>query len=131
MLRSTKRQIPGNQDGAASNALTRTEITTIARLTRSDGSVERVQLTIPQGPIKFLRLPPPGQLCPITGLSRAYLNGLILETAQNNFKPPVRSFVLKGRPDCKRGVRLVEAEDLFRFIREHPASPCQESSKAA
>ena len=67
---------------------------------------------------EFLRLPPPGQKCPVTGLTRSFLNSLVLPTEQNGFKPPVRSFTLR-RKGCARGVRLVDRADLIRYIREH------------
>jgi hypothetical protein len=67
---------------------------------------------------EFLRLPPPGQKCRVTGLTRSYLNLLVLPCLENDFKPPVRSFTLrqKGRA---RGVRLVDRADLVRYIMEH------------
>lgn len=67
---------------------------------------------------EFIRLPPPGQKCPITGLTRSYLNLLVLPSEHNGFKPPVRSFTLR-RKGCARGVRLVDRADLIRYIREH------------
>ena len=67
---------------------------------------------------EFLRLPPPGQKCPITGLTRGFLNQLILPNPQNGFKPPVRSFCLR-RKGHARGVRLIDRADLIRYIREH------------
>lgn len=67
---------------------------------------------------EFLRLPPPGQQCPVTGLTRSFLNSLVLPCEQNGFKPPVRSFTLR-RKGCARGVRLVDRADLIRYIREH------------
>ena len=69
-------------------------------------------------PPEFLRLPKPGHLCAWTGLSRSYLNLLILPTATNGHKPPVRSFVLR-QPGARTGVRLVDYADLRRYIRAH------------
>ena len=109
-------------DGAAKVPGAEAPLLTRARIFRTDGGTEEVELAIPLGPPKFLRLPPPGLDCPVCGLSRSYLNSLILPTPANGFNPPVRSFVLKARPDCKTGVRLVDAQDLFRFIGEHPAN---------
>ena len=91
-----------------------------AKLFRADGTAEDVELSVPVGPPKFLRLPPPGQLCPVCGLSRSFLNELVLGTPRNAFKPPVRSFVLKQREDCKTGVRLVDAASLFDYVERHP-----------
>jgi hypothetical protein len=67
---------------------------------------------------EFLRLPPPGQKCPITGLTRGFLNLLVLPCKENDFKPPVRSFSLRRKGRAK-GVRLVDRADLVRYIREH------------
>ena len=71
--------------------------------------------TAPQ--CEFLRLPPPGQKCPVTGLTRGYLNLLVLPCRENDFKPPVRSFTLR-RKGRARGVRLIDRADLVRYIRE-------------
>lgn len=67
---------------------------------------------------EFIRLPPPGNREPHTGLTRSFLNLLILPCGYNGNKPPVRSFVLRKK-GAKTGVRLIDAADLFRFIREH------------
>jgi len=69
---------------------------------------------IPHRP-EFVRLPRPGTLCVWTGLSRSKLNELILPMPLNNFRPLVKSIVLrnKGR---QRGVRLIVFEDLIRFL---------------
>jgi hypothetical protein len=68
--------------------------------------------------IEFLRLPKPGQLCPYTGLSRSFINSLVLPTNANKYKPPVRSFVLR-RQGARTGVRIVDASSLFSYIRAH------------
>jgi hypothetical protein len=67
---------------------------------------------------EFLRLPPPRKRCPYTGLSRSYLNSLILPTDANGHKPPVRSIVIRQK-GAKTGVRLVDYQDLRRFILAH------------
>lgn len=67
---------------------------------------------------EFMRLPQPGGRCFYTGLSRSYLNELILPNEQNGYKPPVRSFVLR-RKGASTGVRLIDAESLFNYIRQH------------
>jgi hypothetical protein len=68
--------------------------------------------------IEFLRLPKPGQLCPYTGLSRSFINSLVLPTKMNGRKPPVRSFVLRQK-GAKTGVRLVSYDSLRNFILAH------------
>jgi hypothetical protein len=77
------------------------------------------QHTAPKIEPEFLRLPKPGQLCPYTGLTRSFLNELILPTPRNNGKPPVRSFCLRQK-GAKTGVRLIDFADLKRHIRQHP-----------
>jgi hypothetical protein len=68
---------------------------------------------------EFIRLPKPGTLCKYTGLSRSYLNFLILPTKQNKFTPPVRSNVLRQK-GARTGVRLIDYQSLVRFIRANP-----------
>ena len=71
---------------------------------------------------EFLRLPKPGLLCPLTGMSRSALNELILATARNAHKPPVRSFCLRQR-GAKTGIRLVDYQSLAEYIRQHEEQP--------
>lgn len=66
--------------------------------------------------VEFLRLPKSGARCPVTGLSRSMMNALILPTAENDHRPPVRSVVLR-RQGCARGIRLVDAQSLIAFLR--------------
>ncbi len=63
----------------------------------------------------YIRLPRAGTRCPLTGLSRTALNELILPSAANGYRPPVRSYSLK-RPGQIRGVRLISLPDLLRHI---------------
>jgi len=65
----------------------------------------------------YLRLPRAGTRCPVTGLTRTALNELILPTAANGYRPPVRSYSLK-RPGQIRGIRLISLPDLVRHIEE-------------
>lgn len=68
--------------------------------------------------MEFLRLPPVGQRCPITGMSRAALNALILPSDANGHEPPVKSFCLRQR-GAKTGIRLIAYQDLRRHILAH------------
>ena len=70
---------------------------------------------------EFLRLPKPGLLCPLTGMTRSALNELILPTERNGRKPPVRSFCLRQR-GAKTGIRLIDYADLRGYIRRHEES---------
>ena len=67
---------------------------------------------------EFIRLPHPGQRCPLTSMSRSALNGLILSTPENDFKPPVKSFVIRKR-GARTGIRLIDYDSLVSFIRSH------------
>jgi hypothetical protein len=67
---------------------------------------------------EFLRLPPPGQRCTWTGLSRSAINELILPTPRNRHKPAVKSFCLRQR-GAKTGIRLVDYAGLRAYIRAH------------
>ena len=64
---------------------------------------------------EFMRLPPPGQKDPVFGLTRSYLNMLILPCRENGFRPPVKSFVLR-RVRTRKGVRLIEIASLRNYI---------------
>ena len=68
--------------------------------------------------IEFTRLPPVGERCPITGMSRAPLNALILPTAANGHKPPVKSFCLR-QPGARTGIRLISYQHLREYILSH------------
>jgi hypothetical protein len=67
---------------------------------------------------EFLRLPRPGERDPVFGLSRGFLNFLILPTKANNYRPPVVSCVLRLR-GARTGVRLVDIASLRAFILAH------------
>lgn len=54
-------------------------------------------------PTDLIDLPKGKQRCPITGLSRAALNQLILPSVRNGWKPPVRSVKLKVLGKGHRG----------------------------
>lgn len=80
---------------------------------------------------EFMRLPPAGQKDPVFGLTRSYLNILILPCRENGFRPPVKSFVLR-RTRARKGVRLIEIGSLREYIRrqyeESQNSPAPEST---
>ena len=81
--------------------------------TRQEGAEKFSKASRPQ----YLRLPRAGTRCPVTGLTRTALNELILPTAANGYRPPVRSYSLK-RPGQIRGIRLISLPDLVRHIEE-------------
>lgn len=67
---------------------------------------------------RYIRLPPPGQRCPVTGMSRGALNSLILPSEDNAFRPPVASVSLRRRA-AKRGLRLILTASLFAWLERH------------
>jgi hypothetical protein len=73
-----------------------------------------------------IRLPKVGGQDPYFGMSRSALNELILPTARNGYKPPVRSFVLR-RKGARTGIRLIDFASLKNFILSHPENAGQEA----
>lgn len=73
-----------------------------------------------QAPIQaeFIRMPKARERDPLFGLSRSYLNTLVLPCRENRYQPPVRSIVLR-RPGAKTGVRLVDVVSLRAFLVLH------------
>ncbi len=68
---------------------------------------------------EFVRLPVSGTRCPVSGLNRTALDKLTRPQAENDFKPPVRSRILKMR-GATRGIRLIETCSLLYYIRSLP-----------
>ena len=66
---------------------------------------------------EFIRLPKEGKLCPHTGLSRGYMNQLILPTSENGHKPPVRSHSIRKRGNV-RGIRLIVYDSLIDHLNQ-------------
>jgi hypothetical protein len=67
----------------------------------------------------YIRLPRSGSRCPVTNLTRTAIDQVVRPQPCNNFKPPVRSRVLKAR-NATRGVRLVEVKSLLDYINDLP-----------
>jgi hypothetical protein len=96
------------------------------RTTHNDSVTEMTTAPVvvpPPSPItphipEFVRLPRPGTRCPFTGLSRGFMNTLILPMEANGHKPPVRSYALR-RNGAKTGVRLISGTSLVNFILAH------------
>jgi hypothetical protein len=72
----------------------------------------------PVAGVEFIRLPPPKGRDPLFGLSRSFLNELILPCPANGYKPPVQSHVLRRR-GYRNGIRLISVDGLRRFIQAH------------
>lgn len=66
---------------------------------------------------EWIRLPKKGR-CPYTQLSRATICRLILPSADNSHRPPVRSISLRAR-GAVRGTRLISYDSLMDYIRSH------------
>jgi hypothetical protein len=64
---------------------------------------------------EWTRLPRSGERNPICALSRSTMNELVLPCAANNFRPPVRSIVIKKR-GATRGIRLIHVPALIDFL---------------
>ena len=64
----------------------------------------------------FLRLPKPGTRCKWTGLSRSGMNTLVLPSKENNYKPVVRSYLMKKR-GYMRGIRFIDFDSLVMYIK--------------
>lgn len=60
---------------------------------------------------EFIRMPRPGERCPITGLSRPFLYELIKRNE-------IRTVSLRHR-NAARGVRLIAADSLINWIESH------------
>ena len=74
-------------------------------------------------PVTF-RLPPPGVHDAYFGCARTFWNQNVLPTPENNYCPPVKSFVLK-RPGTTRGIRLI----LFESAKAYFNTLAEESSE--
>ncbi len=80
-------------------------------LQTTSGAPTTAAVTTPE----FVRLPRPGFRCSVTGLSRSTLNELVLPSAANEFRPPVRSHVLR-KSGSLRGIRLISLRSLLDHI---------------
>lgn len=66
------------------------------------------------------RLPRPKQRCPISGLSRSTLVGLIRPNCRNQYDPPVSSRILKQK-GASRGIVLINRQSLLAYIEGLPS----------
>src|SRR5512143_1526857 len=69
-------------------------------------------------PPEFMRLPKARQRDPVFGLSRSFLNELILPCPENHHRPPVRSVVLRRR-GARTGIRLVDIDSLRAYLNQN------------
>ena len=68
--------------------------------------------------VEFLRLPKSKERDPLFGLSRSFLNELILPCEKNSYRPPVRSHVLRRR-GYRTGIRLISVDSLRDYVKAH------------
>jgi hypothetical protein len=80
---------------------------------RTDALATKFVLSEPPG--DWLRLPQPGVKLSGYGLHRGTLNELILPCEENDYKPPVRSVVIKKR-GAVRGIRLIHRPSLDVYL---------------
>lgn len=73
--------------------------------------LEQKQIDKPE----YLRLPKPYERCRFTGLSRPSLEELCIPSERNDFRPPVKSLLLKRR-HAMRGIRLVNFASLLDYL---------------
>ena len=67
---------------------------------------------------EYIRLPRARERDPMFGLSRGYLNFLILPSRANGYKPRVKSCVLR-KHGARTGVRLIEVKSLREYVERH------------
>jgi hypothetical protein len=75
--------------------------------------LEQRDITKPE----YIRLPQPGARDALTGLSRSTLGELTVPGPANNFKPPVKSLVIKKR-GASRGIRLINYDSLIDHLKK-------------
>lgn len=63
----------------------------------------------------YIRLPKWGQRCPHTGLTRTALDQLTRPQNANDFRPPVKSKILKMTGQ-KSGVKLIDFRSLRTYL---------------
>jgi hypothetical protein len=66
----------------------------------------------------YIRLPPSDERCPHTGLSSTALDGVTRPQARNNYKPPVKSKLMRQKGD--RLIRLIDFQSLLDYLDSLP-----------
>jgi hypothetical protein len=80
--------------------------------------LEQKEITRPE----YVRLPAPGARCNLTGLSRSTMAELAVPCAANDYKPPVKSVVIKKR-GATRGIRLINYDSLIDHLKSLESVP--------
>ena len=68
----------------------------------------------------FIRLPRYGQKCPHTGLTRSALDLLTRPQPANNFRPAVKSRLMRQTGVSGRTIRLIDFDSLVRHLNSLP-----------
>jgi hypothetical protein len=79
----------------------------------------QLPVTPPDSFPAFLRAPRAGSKCPVSGLNRTALDKLVRPQPENNFRPPVRSRILKAK-GATRGIRLIDTRSLLDHLQSLP-----------
>jgi hypothetical protein len=66
----------------------------------------------------FIRMPTPGEVDPRTGLNRSIIDLLVRPQERNEYRPPVKSRLLKQRG--QRLIRLVDYQSLLDYLHGLP-----------
>jgi hypothetical protein len=91
--------------------------TVVANMTEGTIAPIQSQPTPAQAMPEFVRLPRTGTKEFYTDLNRSAINSVILPTAQNGNKPPVKSVCLRN-PGSARGIRLVHLASLLNYVHQ-------------
>jgi len=73
--------------------------------------LEQQDITRPE----YIRLPRPGDRCRLSSLSRSTLAELSVPCPANDYRPPVKSLVIKKR-GATRGIRLINYDSLLDYL---------------
>jgi hypothetical protein len=68
----------------------------------------------------FIRMPRYGQKCPHTGLTRSALDLLTRPQPANNFRPAVKSRLMRQTGASGRTIRLIDFDSLVRHLNSLP-----------
>ena len=77
-----------------------------------EAKLARILASVPP----IIRLPTQGERCPYTQLSRSAMAELVTPKQRNRHHPPVRAIYRRVHPNAQRGIWLIPAEDLFRYL---------------
>src|SRR6516165_5148670 len=94
------------------NSRTKIRRASLAEPPELEGQLKKILERVPP----LLRLPQPGRRCPHCGLSRTGMVELIAPVQRNNFSPPVEAIYRKRNERARRGIWLIPAENLFRYL---------------